>query len=130
MFDIFFLTGWFGIRKDFCQFVLGVCPFLQEYGNISYSVQNNDVESPEETSSDSIGKVKKFPSSKGPIDTQPKAVVPVLSIETPDWTSSVLLKAEYYVFGKIWLWCTIGDDSLIDRNYFVMKSCTPVKSYW
>ncbi|XP_041378408.1 transmembrane protein 185A-like [Gigantopelta aegis] len=76
---------WFGIRKDFCQFVLGVCPFLQEYGNISYSVQNNDVESEETPSSNnSVVKVKKFPASKGPIDTQPKAVVPVLSIETPD----------------------------------------------
>ncbi|CAG0887533.1 unnamed protein product [Darwinula stevensoni] len=27
---------WFGIRKDFCHFLLGVCPCLQEYGNISY----------------------------------------------------------------------------------------------
>lgn len=27
---------WFGIRKDFCSFLLGACPLLQEYGNISY----------------------------------------------------------------------------------------------
>lgn len=29
---------WFGVRKDFCQFFLEACPFLQEYGNISYKI--------------------------------------------------------------------------------------------
>lgn len=32
--------GWFGIRKDFCQFLLSVFPLLQEYANIAY---NNNV---------------------------------------------------------------------------------------
>lgn len=31
---------WFGLRKEFCPWLLGVCPFLQEYGNISYKIQN------------------------------------------------------------------------------------------
>uniref|UniRef100_A0A6A7G8K4 Transmembrane protein 185A-like n=2 Tax=Hirondellea gigas TaxID=1518452 RepID=A0A6A7G8K4_9CRUS len=29
---------WFGLRKDLCQFLLGVCPLLQEYANISYTL--------------------------------------------------------------------------------------------
>ncbi|KAF2369175.1 Transmembrane Fragile-X-F-associated protein [Trinorchestia longiramus] len=29
---------WFGLRKDMCQFLLGVCPLLQEYANISYAL--------------------------------------------------------------------------------------------
>lgn len=34
---------WFGIRKDFCSFlVLNMCPLLQEYGNISYQVHLDD----------------------------------------------------------------------------------------
>ncbi|CAG2062893.1 unnamed protein product [Timema podura] len=33
---------WFGIRKDFCHFLLSLCPFLQEYANIAYSLQNDD----------------------------------------------------------------------------------------
>ncbi|KAJ2951828.1 hypothetical protein O0L34_g13991 [Tuta absoluta] len=28
---------WFGIRKDFCQFLLSVFPLLQEYANIAYN---------------------------------------------------------------------------------------------
>ncbi|XP_035207072.1 transmembrane protein 185B-like isoform X2 [Stegodyphus dumicola] len=38
---------WFGIRKDFCQFLLSVCPLLQEYGNISYSLHSNEPEDTE-----------------------------------------------------------------------------------
>ena len=32
-------TGWFGIRKDFCHFLLELLPFLREYGNVSYDLQ-------------------------------------------------------------------------------------------
>lgn len=40
---IVFLSGWFGLRKDFCQFLVSdACPCLQEYGNISYKVQFNE----------------------------------------------------------------------------------------
>ena len=38
---------WFGIRKDFCHLLLGLCPLLQEYGKISYqprSAQDQPVE--------------------------------------------------------------------------------------
>ncbi|UXI15132.1 cisplatin resistance-associated overexpressed protein [Sarcoptes scabiei] len=28
---------WFGMRKDFCSFLLIVCPCLREYGNITYN---------------------------------------------------------------------------------------------
>ncbi|KAK7582758.1 hypothetical protein V9T40_014203 [Parthenolecanium corni] len=36
-----FIRGWFGLRKDFCQFLLGICPFLQEYANIAYNSHVN-----------------------------------------------------------------------------------------
>lgn len=39
-----FLTGWFGIRKDFCQFLLELFPFLREYGNVSYDLHHEDAE--------------------------------------------------------------------------------------
>lgn len=32
---------WFGLRKPPCQFLFGVCPFLQLFGNISYSLYSN-----------------------------------------------------------------------------------------
>ncbi|XP_050668841.1 transmembrane protein 185A [Leptidea sinapis] len=32
---------WFGIRKDFCQFLLSVFPLLQEYANIAYNNNGN-----------------------------------------------------------------------------------------
>uniref|UniRef100_A0A8D1QKU7 Transmembrane protein 185A n=2 Tax=Sus scrofa TaxID=9823 RepID=A0A8D1QKU7_PIG len=40
---------WFGIRKDFCQFLLEVFPFLREYGNISYDLHHEENEETEET---------------------------------------------------------------------------------
>lgn len=35
-------SGWFGIRKDFCHFLLELLPFLREYGNVSYDLQRSD----------------------------------------------------------------------------------------
>ena len=35
---------WFGIRKNFLDFVLGTCPFLQEYANISVQKRGLDEE--------------------------------------------------------------------------------------
>ncbi|KAG8507577.1 Transmembrane protein 185A [Galemys pyrenaicus] len=40
---------WFGIRKDFCQFLLEIFPFLREYGNISYDLHHEDSEESEDT---------------------------------------------------------------------------------
>ncbi|KAM6949054.1 transmembrane protein 185A-like [Aplochiton taeniatus] len=33
---------WFGIRKDFCHFLLELLPFLREYGNVSYDARGAD----------------------------------------------------------------------------------------
>ena len=41
----FYLTGnqyWFGLRKPPCQFLFGICPCLQLFGNISYSLYSNN----------------------------------------------------------------------------------------
>ena len=37
---IFAYPGWFGMRSEFCPFLLHHCPFLTIYGNISYSKKN------------------------------------------------------------------------------------------
>lgn len=31
-----FALGWFGLRKEFCEFLLDLFPLLREYGNVSY----------------------------------------------------------------------------------------------
>ena len=72
-------TGWFGIRKDFCDFLLGTCPFLQEYGNISCKFSESIFlrPPPEETAVE--------PQRKPVMHEYPaKCVVPVVSIEMPD----------------------------------------------
>ncbi|KAL3862044.1 hypothetical protein ACJMK2_008041 [Sinanodonta woodiana] len=71
---------WFGIRKDFCQFLLAVCPLLQEYGNISYSLQSNERDSDSQLSQSK----KKLEDKQNIVVEQPKVIVPVISIETPD----------------------------------------------
>ncbi|XP_077984357.1 transmembrane protein 185A-like [Glandiceps talaboti] len=74
---------WFGIRKDFCQFLLEVCPFLQEYGNISYKIQrnmNNDTPDSQDIERDSLSDNGKYKISI----SSSRIVMPVISIETPD----------------------------------------------
>lgn len=39
---LIFYSGWFGIRKDFCHFLLELLPFLREYGNVSYDLQRSE----------------------------------------------------------------------------------------
>lgn len=75
---------WFGLRKDFCSWLLGICPLLQEYGNISYKLpqETSVVESSRSSSRQEKGscvhiKVKN-------IDESPKPVVPIISIDVPD----------------------------------------------
>ncbi|XP_006883674.1 PREDICTED: transmembrane protein 185B-like [Elephantulus edwardii] len=48
---------WFGIRRDFCQLLLNICPFLREYGNISYDFCHEDSEDDEETSDQEVPKL-------------------------------------------------------------------------
>lgn len=72
---------WFGIRKDFCQFLLGFCPCLQEYGNIAYSIQSSH-----DPASINTGHVpsKRDSSNKIPVEDQPKNSVQIVSIDMPD----------------------------------------------
>lgn len=73
---------WFGIRKDFCQFLLGACPLLQEYGNISYSLHSDEHDRPDELV---IRKPEAKQRHKGyHPNPEPRVVVPKLSIEMPD----------------------------------------------
>lgn len=70
-------VGWFGIRKDFCSFLLGACPLLQEYGNISYQPEQRqngvELEQPNDKSDAQIKKLDLM-----------KPVLPIISIEMPD----------------------------------------------
>ncbi|XP_023230209.1 transmembrane protein 185A-like [Centruroides sculpturatus] len=78
---------WFGIRKDFCQFLLGVCPLLQEYGNISYSLHSNEPEENEPSERTTMSRKPQYIHSKKKThltQSEIRAVVPALSIEMPD----------------------------------------------
>lgn len=72
------ILGWFGIRKDFCHFLLSLCPLLQEYGNISYQPRSEQDQPPSEpmVSEKNEKYVKKIDLTK--------PVVPIISIDMPD----------------------------------------------
>ena len=95
------LSGWFGLRKDFCQFLLGVCPFLQEYANIAYNSHMNSGDSRANSSNrtaDAVDDVvlrnlERGGYSKGKSkadkkaqanDSTMKSVAPIISIDMPD----------------------------------------------
>lgn len=84
---MFCFLGWFGIRKNFCQFLLSALPCLQEYGNISY---HTDSAQPLDTNTTNVQmdefekydkKSKKALSKK---NDHLKPVVPIISIDLPD----------------------------------------------
>lgn len=73
-----FFLGWFGIRKDFCHFLLSLCPLLQEYGNISYQPRSAQDQPAELMISEKNEKNKKKIDSTKPVE-------PIISIDMPDW---------------------------------------------
>lgn len=77
-FDFIFFPGWFGMRKDFCSFLLGICPLLQEYANIAYHSErrSNGVELEQQSEKADIGIIKRADLMK--------PVLPIVSIEMPD----------------------------------------------
>uniref|UniRef100_A0A905R0M0 Transmembrane protein 185B n=1 Tax=Rhodnius prolixus TaxID=13249 RepID=A0A905R0M0_RHOPR len=89
---------WFGIRKDFCHFLLGMFPFLQEYANIAYRTDggSSGMGSGSAASVEASGpmtaaiggppsnsRTRQDKSNKKQMDVT-KPVVPIVSIETPD----------------------------------------------
>lgn len=80
---------WFGIRKNFSQFLLCTLPFLQEYGNICYHTENAQNVPLDSAAADvpldnrhGGGKCnKKMANMK---NDHLKPVVPIISIDVPD----------------------------------------------
>lgn len=69
--------GWFGIRKDFCDYLLGLIPCLQEYGNTSYKFPESFIT---QAISEELMTDKRTFQQKEP----PKQAAPVLRIDVPD----------------------------------------------
>uniref|UniRef100_H2Y958 Transmembrane protein 185B n=1 Tax=Ciona savignyi TaxID=51511 RepID=H2Y958_CIOSA len=73
---------WFGIRADFCQFMLETCPFLRLYGNISYKYPSTDQNSDTVSSEPRGSKISQTYYTAG--SARYDCVVPVVTIDTPD----------------------------------------------
>lgn len=82
------ISGWFGIRKSFSQFLLSALPCLQEYGNIGYhSTRSHSVPLDSTTQLDGydIGSTARSKSKDlNKKCDQMKPVVPIISIDLPD----------------------------------------------
>ncbi|XP_028397658.1 transmembrane protein 185B-like [Dendronephthya gigantea] len=68
---------WFGIRKDFCEYLLGMIPCLQEYGNTSYKFPESFIT---EAISEELITHKRTSLQR----ELPKQTAPVVHIEVPD----------------------------------------------
>jgi hypothetical protein len=77
-FLVIYISGWFGMRQNFCEFLLGLCPCLQEYGNVSCKFPESIFVERQEGSSEDIHRKPVVP------EHQTKPVVPIVSIEMPD----------------------------------------------
>lgn len=80
---------WFGIRKDFCHFLLELFPFLREYGNISYDLHHEDPDVSEEIPAPEPPKIAPmFRKQTGVVITQSPGKYfvppPKLCIDMPD----------------------------------------------
>lgn len=95
--SLYNFSGWFGIRKDFCQFLLSVFPLLQEYANIAYNNNMNSrgsnivpTEPPinqepyrDEDTNKKVKDNKKSHKNQKKNETM-KPVVPITCIDMPD----------------------------------------------
>ena len=86
---------WFGLRQPPCQFLFGICPCLQLFGNISYSLYSNGAGmSSSSTSSSSSSNSQDLSeitlvyissqSSEKKAKKSDHVVVPALALEMPD----------------------------------------------
>lgn len=78
---------WFGIRKNFSQFLLSTLPFLQEYGNISYHTESGGQTVPLDSNvqlDDFDKHDKKSKKALSKKNDHLKPVVPIISIDIPD----------------------------------------------
>ncbi|CAG2162343.1 unnamed protein product [Oppiella nova] len=66
---------WFGMRKDFCSFLLSMCPCLRVYGNISYNLHFNHSLSSTPHPNDGSQDVSNITHSKHVITRQPKKFI-------------------------------------------------------
>ncbi|KAJ6633181.1 Transmembrane protein [Pseudolycoriella hygida] len=78
---------WFGIRKNFSQFLL--CRILQEYGNISYHTENGqniplDAQMPAAQPDEENRNTKRDKKNKKVFNKKNMPVVPIISIDMPD----------------------------------------------
>uniref|UniRef100_U5EWF6 Putative conserved plasma membrane protein n=1 Tax=Corethrella appendiculata TaxID=1370023 RepID=U5EWF6_9DIPT len=82
---------WFGIRKNFSQFLLNILPCLQEYGNISYHTENGQ-NVPLDAANNTNVQLEEFEnydkkSKKAALNKKTdnmKPIVPIISIDLPD----------------------------------------------
>jgi len=72
---------WFGIRKDFCECLLELCPCLREYGNVSYKFKDTIVRLRHDSEPE-IGDKKRTATNE-----QPAVASPDCYLEVPDWGS-------------------------------------------
>jgi len=70
---------WFGMRKDFCEFLLDSFPLLREYGNVSYRFPDPNIVS-DASSNTSLDLTCESQKRKD----MPKIVGTILLIDTPD----------------------------------------------
>ena len=82
------------MRKDFCSFLLSVCPCLREYGNISYNKQNSNLNSrhgsqnviDSDQVSNNTNPVSDDDNTKYQVNhsNQKKIMLPIMTLESPD----------------------------------------------
>ena len=73
------------MRKEFCSWLLEVCPVLQEYGNISYKLPTEASRFNSADHTIEAHKIGTILFKKGLLpEDSPRTVVPVVSIDTPD----------------------------------------------
>lgn len=68
---------WFGIRKDFCEYLLDICPCLREYGNVSYKFKDAILHLRHDSE---LNVADKKRTSNEPIPASPSHC-----LEIPDW---------------------------------------------
>lgn len=100
------VEGWFGLRKDFCSWMLIRCPTLQEYGNVHIKRAGSDAleRDRQEAVEHSRQQLLLMQRTKKVMSGDQMAVLgSVMVLDMPDWVHSAHCIRDYWSTWDCWL---------------------------
>ena len=122
--NVFMIAGWCGMQKDFYPFLLDMLPSLREYGNVSYQLDASSAPQSAPSRTDHLDHFKRI---KRNLRNDSRAVVPMLTIDAPDWFIHPEIPCDSF---SRFATTPCKRDAKILGRFLANSSGTPEDSFW